>query len=46
VIVGGMSLGTVFTLFVVPVVYTLLERASHVRKAVVDEDAVTSTGHA
>ena len=37
VIVGGMSLGTVFTLFVVPVVYTLLERASHVRKAVEPE---------
>ncbi|HQW64955.1 MAG TPA: efflux RND transporter permease subunit [Pseudomonadota bacterium] len=46
VIVGGMSLGTVFTLFVVPVVYTLLERASHVRKAVVDEAIAPSTGHA
>ena len=46
VIVGGMSLGTVFTLFVVPVVYTLLERESHVRKAVADEVGTPSVGHA
>jgi multidrug efflux pump len=26
VIVGGMSVGTLFTLFVIPVVYTLLTR--------------------
>ncbi len=35
VIVGGMSLGTLFTLFVVPLVYTLIARS----KALVTEDS-------
>lgn len=32
VIVGGMSIGTIFTLFVVPVVYSLLSRHTHKKK--------------
>jgi multidrug efflux pump len=40
VIVGGMTFGTVLTLFVVPVVYTLLTRGRNVAP-----DAVPGQGH-
>ena len=33
VIVGGMSIGTVFTLFVVPVIYLLIGRDHHKAEA-------------
>ena len=38
VIVGGMGLGTVFTLFVVPVVYTFLASRKHVGSAAHDAE--------
>jgi multidrug efflux pump len=43
VIVGGMSFGTILTLFVVPTVYTLLARRRHVIRADVAGD--DSGGH-
>jgi multidrug efflux pump len=47
VIVGGMSLGTLLTIFVVPTMYTLLARtkthsgSSSVEAAPVDDEALT-----
>jgi multidrug efflux pump len=43
VIVGGMSFGTVLTLFVVPVVYTLLARTRDVAKTAAIEAAEAAT---
>jgi multidrug efflux pump len=40
VIVGGLSVGTVFTLFVVPTVYTLLARRTRVPEAGATQEAV------
>ena len=47
VIVGGMSLGTLLTIFVVPTMYTLLARkfAPGAKKEVAGEDGNTSSGH-
>ena len=47
VIVGGMSLGTLLTIFVVPTMYTLLARkfAPGAKKEVAVEDGNTSSGH-
>jgi len=39
VIVGGMSFGTLLTLFVVPVMYTLLARTHHAIEAAPAETA-------
>ena len=36
VIVGGMSFGTLLTLFVVPVAYTLLARRAHIEAHGID----------
>jgi multidrug efflux pump len=41
VIVGGMSLGTLLTIFVVPTMYMLLSRSRHVSR-VLPEDAPLS----
>jgi multidrug efflux pump len=48
VIVGGMSVGTLLTLFVVPTAYTLLARgAVHVREApAAPRSAVPAGSHA
>ncbi|HYD17950.1 MAG TPA: efflux RND transporter permease subunit, partial [Patescibacteria group bacterium] len=40
VIIGGMGIGTIFTLFVVPVVYSLLARDTDSKNAPVQESAV------
>ena len=42
VIVGGMSLGTLLTLFVVPVVYLLFARQGRVEHAPVPEPAAVA----
>ncbi|MFO0205966.1 MAG: efflux RND transporter permease subunit, partial [Betaproteobacteria bacterium] len=46
VIVGGLTLGTVLTLYVVPVVYTLmrqwLDRGVHVRAGQIEQPAAPS----
>ena len=44
VIVGGMTFGTLFTLFVVPVVYTLLARKH--REKLVDVEGEPAHAHA
>jgi multidrug efflux pump len=43
VIVGGLTLGTIFTLFVVPVVYTLIART---RKPLVEAPPHEAARHA
>jgi multidrug efflux pump len=47
VIVGGMSLGTLLTIFVVPTMYTLFARkaAPGANKAAVDESAPVAAVH-
>lgn len=46
VVVGGMSVDTVFTPFLIVVPNALPARASHLRKAVVDVAAAPRTGRA
>jgi multidrug efflux pump len=48
VIVGGMTLGTVLTLFVVPTAYTLLARSSRGarEREIANAEALTQHGHA
>jgi multidrug efflux pump len=40
VIIGGMSLGTVFTVFIVPIVYTLLTSKKLKKNTFIDDDVV------
>jgi multidrug efflux pump len=46
VIVGGLLLGTLLTLFVVPTVYTLLARRHREPEAAADEPRAAPTAHA
>jgi multidrug efflux pump len=46
VIVGGMSFGTLLTLFVVPTAYTLIARRRNVAVVATPVAAVPSPGHA
>ncbi len=40
VIIGGMSLGTIFTVFIVPIVYTLLTSKKLKKNTFIDDDVV------
>ena len=44
VIVGGMSFGTMLTLFVVPVAYSLLAKKAHIEAHGIESAAVTESG--
>ncbi|GLS16541.1 efflux RND transporter permease subunit [Hydrogenophaga electricum] len=45
VIVGGMSLGTLLTVFVVPTMYMLLARDRHTSRVLPDAPAASASGH-